>query len=75
MRGMNVDTDVNNYTVSDLLIILDLDEVNSDDITEKTDFYINKFKKTKILHNKKNSYNSKRGIIGAKETKGLREAL
>jgi hypothetical protein len=45
MRDMNVDTDVNNYTVSDLLIILDLDEVNSDDITEKTDFYINKFKK------------------------------
>ena len=43
MRDMNVDTDVNNYTVSDLLIILDLDEVNSDDITEKTDFYINKF--------------------------------
>ena len=24
MRDMNVDTDVNNYTVSDLLIILDL---------------------------------------------------
>ena len=43
MREMNVDTDVNNYTVSDLLIILDLDEVNSDDITEKTEFYINKF--------------------------------
>ena len=43
MRDMNVDTDVNNYTVSDLLIILDLDEVKSDDITEKTDFYINKF--------------------------------
>jgi len=45
MSGLNVDMDVNNYTVSDLLIILDLDEVNSDEITEKTDFYINKFKK------------------------------
>ena len=56
MREMNVDTDVNNYTVSDLLIILDLDEVNSDDITEKTDFYINKFKNFHIknIREKKN---------------------
>jgi len=39
----NVDTNVNNYTVSELLTILDLDDFDHDQIIEKTNTYIQKF--------------------------------
>jgi len=41
--SQKVDTNVENYTVSELLTILDLDNPDSDQITEKADFYIQKF--------------------------------
>lgn len=42
-----IDTNIENYTVSELLTILDLDTPDSDQITEKTNEYINKFTKEK----------------------------
>lgn len=42
-----VDTNIENYTVSELLTILDLDNPDLDQINEKTDFYIEKFTKEK----------------------------
>lgn len=40
-----VDTDINNYTLSDLLIILDIkdDEVDEDMVINKTNYYIQKY--------------------------------
>ena len=38
-----VDTNIENYTVSELLTILDLDTPNPEQITEKTEVYIKKF--------------------------------
>ena len=43
-NDLQVDMNVDNYTVSELLLILDLDDPNPDYITEKSDFYIAKFK-------------------------------
>lgn len=38
------DTNVDNYTISELLTILDIDELNKNDILKKTNQYIDKFK-------------------------------
>jgi hypothetical protein len=38
-----IDTDVNNYTIDELLSILNLDELNTDDIVKKTDELIARF--------------------------------
>jgi len=40
-----IDTNIDNYTVSELLTILDLDTPDPDLISEKSDFYIDKFTK------------------------------
>jgi hypothetical protein len=42
-----VDTNIENYTVSELLTILDLDNPDAEQITEKTNEYIEKFTKEK----------------------------
>lgn len=39
----DIDTDVDNYTVSELLIILDLDSPDQEEIIQKTNNYIEKF--------------------------------
>jgi len=39
----NIDTDVDNYTVAELLIILDLDSPDQEEIIQKTNSYIEKF--------------------------------
>jgi hypothetical protein len=39
----NIDTDVDNYTISELLIILDIDTPDQEQIIEKTNEYIEKF--------------------------------
>jgi hypothetical protein len=40
----NIDTNIDNYTISELLTILNLDnDPTADEITEKTEVYINKF--------------------------------
>jgi hypothetical protein len=40
-----VDTNIDNYTVSEMLTILDLDSIDPEKIESKTDYYINKFTK------------------------------
>jgi hypothetical protein len=42
-----IDTNIENYSVSELLTILDLDNPDPDQITEQTDIYIEKFTKEK----------------------------
>jgi len=42
-----IDTNIENYTVSELLTILDLDNPDPEQITKKTDEYIDKFTKEK----------------------------
>jgi hypothetical protein len=39
----NIDTDVDNYTLAELLIILDLDNPDQEEIIQKTNEYIDKF--------------------------------
>jgi len=39
----NIDTDVDNYTISELLIILDIDNPDQEQIIQKTNSYIEKF--------------------------------
>lgn len=39
----NIDTDVDNYTIAELLIILDLDSPDQEEIVQKTNEYIEKF--------------------------------
>ena len=39
----DIDTDVDNYTISELLIILDLDSPDQEQIIQKTNNYIEKF--------------------------------
>ena len=39
----NIDTDVDNYTVTELLIILDIDSPDQEEIIQKTNNYIEKF--------------------------------
>ena len=43
---MDIDTNVANYSLSELLTIIGIEneEINEDDITEKSDFFIDKFK-------------------------------
>jgi hypothetical protein len=41
----SIDTNVSNYTLSELMVILDMDEINKDEIIEKTNDYINRYKK------------------------------
>jgi len=43
----SIDTNINNYTIAELLTILDLDDPNPDFIKEKTNEYIEKFKSEK----------------------------
>jgi hypothetical protein len=45
--SQNVDTNIDNYTVSELLTILDLDSPDREEINEKSDYYINKFTQEK----------------------------
>ena len=40
----SIDTNVNNYTISELLSILNIDEINKNDILKNTNNYINKYK-------------------------------
>ena len=40
---LSMDTNVSNYTLSELLAILDVNEIDSDEIIDKTNYYINKF--------------------------------
>ena len=40
-----IDTDINNYSIGDLLTILDLDTPTKQNITDSTNYYINKFQK------------------------------
>lgn len=42
---IDIDTNIKHYTVSELLIILDLDTPEYSEITKKTDYYIKKFEK------------------------------
>jgi len=39
-----MDTNVSNYTLSELLAIIEMNEIDSDEIIKKTNYYINKFK-------------------------------
>ena len=39
----NIDTDVDNYTISELLIILDIDTPDQEEVIQKTNAYIEKF--------------------------------
>lgn len=41
----SIDTNVNNYTISELMSILNLDELDNDSIVKQTNEYINRFKK------------------------------
>jgi len=41
-----IDTNVDNYTLTELMLIVDIDDLDEDLIVEKTGFYIDKFKKT-----------------------------
>lgn len=41
----SIDTNVSNYTLSELMVILDMNEINKDEIIEKTNDYINRYKK------------------------------
>ena len=43
----SIDTNIDNYTISELLTILDLEDINTEFITEKTNTYIEKFSKEK----------------------------
>lgn len=43
----SIDTDISNYTISELLTILNLTDVDSAEIKKKTDEFINKYKKEK----------------------------
>jgi hypothetical protein len=40
-----IDTNIENYTISELLTILDLDQLDLEQVNEKTDYYIEKFTK------------------------------
>lgn len=42
----SIDTNIQNYTLSELMAILSLDEPDPEQIVERTDEYINKYKKT-----------------------------
>jgi len=41
------DFNVNNYTINELLGIIELEDPTSDDITNKTNYYIKDFQKKK----------------------------
>lgn len=43
----SVDTNITNYTIPELLTILDLDDVDKDEVIKKTNEYIDKFSKEK----------------------------
>jgi len=38
------DTDVSNYTLSELMAIIEIDDLNTEDIVDTTNFYINKYR-------------------------------
>jgi hypothetical protein len=48
MKMSSIDTNINNYTISELLTILDLEYFDPEQVTEKTNFYINKILINKI---------------------------
>jgi hypothetical protein len=41
----SIDTDVSNYSLSELMAILDIDEINKDEIIEKTNEFTDRYKK------------------------------
>lgn len=41
----SIDTNVSNYTLSELMAIVEIDDLNTKDIIENTNFYIKKYKK------------------------------
>ena len=41
----SIDTDVSNYSISELMAILDIDEINKDEIIEKTNEFTDRYKK------------------------------
>ena len=41
-----IDTDISNYTLAELMVIVDLDDLDPDDIIRKTVFYIEKYRST-----------------------------
>ena len=40
----SIDTNVSNYTLSELMAIIDIDDVNPDEIVENTNYFIKKYK-------------------------------
>ena len=40
----SVDTDVSSYTISELMAIIEVNDIDPEEIVEKTDVLINKFK-------------------------------
>ena len=42
----DIDTNINNYSITELMMIIDIPYLNEDDVIEKTDFYIHKFAKS-----------------------------
>lgn len=41
----SIDTDISNYTLSELMAILEINEINKDEIIEKTTDFIDRYKK------------------------------
>jgi hypothetical protein len=42
----NIDTNVSNYTLAELMVIIDLNDLDPEEIIKKTDYYIEKYKTT-----------------------------
>jgi len=45
-KNVSVDTDINNYSLSELMAIIEIQELDPNEIVKKTNIHINKFKKT-----------------------------
>ena len=43
--NLNMDTDVSNYSLSELMAIIQINDLDQDEITDKTNYYITKYKK------------------------------
>lgn len=48
-RVNNIDTNIKNYTLSELMAIVQLQDLEPDEITEKTNKYINRFRKSDAI--------------------------
>ena len=42
----NIDTNVSNYTLAELMVIVDLNDLDPEEIIKKTDYFIEKYKTT-----------------------------